>query len=101
MVLAALSLRAGTQLCLVKQGHEPCPYQWMLRLFLPAETGCCVAAHLSGDTGLDQSKSCVHQSSLWVIFEAETRLKSLQATEQPSSTSPEQLQDVLQPLRKQ
>ena len=40
MVLAAFSLRAATQLCLVKLGHSPCLCQWMLRLILPPETGC-------------------------------------------------------------
>lgn len=101
MVLAALSCWAGTQLCLVKRGHGPSLYQWMLRLILPPETGCCVVACLSSDTGLDQRKSCVYQSPLWIIFKEETGLKSLQATQQPSPTSPEQLQDVLQPPRKQ
>lgn len=91
MVLAALSLRAGTQLCLAKQGHGLCLYRWMLRLTLPAETGCCVMTYLSGDTGLDQRKSYVHQSPLWIIFKEKTGLKSLQVTEQTSPTSPEQL----------
>lgn len=47
-------------------------------------------AHLSGDTELDQSKSFVHQSPLRIIFKEETQLKSLQATQQPSPSSPGQ-----------
>jgi len=50
----------------------------------------CVVAQLSSDTGLHQRRSCVHQSPLCILFK-EKRLKSLQATEQPSPTSPEQL----------
>lgn len=58
-------------------------------------------AHLSGDTGLDPRKSSVHHSPLQIIFKKEAQLKSLQATQQPSPTSPRQFQDVLQPARKQ
>lgn len=89
MVLAAaLSLRAGTQLCLVKQGHGPCLYQWMLGLIPPPETGCRVVAHLSGDTGLGWRESCVHRSPLWIIFKEETGLKSSAGDRAVSTNQP-------------
>lgn len=63
-VLAAWSLRAGSQLCLPKRGRSSC--LWMLRLIIwrhqPPETGCCVVAHLSGDRS--EKKLCAPEPPL-------------------------------------